>query len=61
MVIWFFIVMVFVILGIALFIDWKNKKTNNNPHKTIHPSTKPGESSNYMMGDSHKDSGGGGL
>jgi hypothetical protein len=59
MVMLFFIVLVLVILGIALFIDWKNKKTNNNPHITIHPGSKPGESSNYMMGDSHMDSGGG--
>jgi hypothetical protein len=59
LVIWFFMVFVLVILGLAFFIDWKNKKTNNNPHITIHPSTKPGESSNYIMGDSHKDNGGG--
>jgi uncharacterized BrkB/YihY/UPF0761 family membrane protein len=59
MVMWFFIVFVLVILGIALFIDLKNRKNNNNPHITIHPSVKPGESSNYMMGDSPKDTGGG--
>jgi hypothetical protein len=55
---WFFILFVLVILGIALYIDWRNKRTNNNPPITIHPSTKPGESSNYIMGDSHKDTGG---
>jgi hypothetical protein len=58
MVMWFFIFLVLVILGIAIFIDWKNKRTNNNPHITIHPGAKPGESSNYLMGDNHKDSGG---
>jgi hypothetical protein len=52
-------VLILFILGLALLIDWKRKKTNNNPHMTIHPATKPGESSNYIMGDSHKDSGGG--
>jgi hypothetical protein len=53
------IFLVVLVLGIASYIDWRNKKTNNNPHITIHPSTKPGESSNYTIGDSHKDSGGG--
>jgi uncharacterized BrkB/YihY/UPF0761 family membrane protein len=59
MVIWFFIIFVLIILGIALYIDRKNKKTNNNPHMTIHPGAKPGESSNYIMGDNPKDHGGG--
>jgi hypothetical protein len=59
LVIWFFMVLILFILGLALLIDWKSKKTNNNPHMTIHPGAKPGESSNYIMGDSHKDSGGG--
>ncbi|MHC0039126.1 hypothetical protein [Pseudoneobacillus sp. C159] len=59
MVTWFFIGFILLILGLALFIDWNRKRTNNNPHMTIHPGTKPGESSNYMMGDSPKDTGGG--
>jgi hypothetical protein len=59
LVTWFFILLILFILGLALLIDWNRKKTNNNPHMTIHPATKPGESSNYMMGDSPKDSGGG--
>jgi hypothetical protein len=59
LVTWFFIILILFILGLALLIDWKRKKTNNNPHITILPATKPGESSNYMMVDSPKDSGGG--
>jgi hypothetical protein len=53
----FFIGLIIFILALALFIDWRRKRNNNNPHITIDPSTKPGESSNYIMGD-NKDIGG---
>jgi hypothetical protein len=38
-------------LGFAFFIDWRRKKNNNNPYIKTNPNSKPGESSNYMMGD----------
>jgi hypothetical protein len=47
---WLF-VFILCTLGIALFIDWRRKKHNNNPYIKTNPNAKPGESSNYMMGD----------
>ncbi|RDU38645.1 hypothetical protein DRW41_03530 [Neobacillus piezotolerans] len=56
-VIWFFIILILGILGFALIIDLKRKKNNNNPHIPTNPNAKPGDSSNYIMGD-YKDTGG---
>ena len=50
------------ILGVftlALFIDWIRKKNNNNPHVITNPNAKPGDDSNYMMGDNKYTNGGG--
>jgi len=55
--IWFFIILILGILGFALIIDLKRKKNNNNPQIPTHPNAKPGDSSNYTMGD-NKDTGG---
>ncbi|MCF6412064.1 hypothetical protein [Pseudalkalibacillus salsuginis] len=55
---WWFAIMVLGILAFALFIDWKRKKNNNNPHKSTNPNAKQGESSNYMMGDNRYTGGG---
>lgn len=54
---WFFMILIILILGFAMLIDYRRKKNNNNPHIPTNPSTKPGESSNYLMGD-NKDMGG---
>lgn len=51
------LIFVLIIFAFALFIDWRRKKNNNNPHIPTNPNTKPGDSSNYMMGD-NKDTGG---
>ncbi|MFD1737198.1 hypothetical protein ACFSCX_11610 [Bacillus salitolerans] len=56
---WIFIALVLVVLTFAFFIDRKNKKIKNNPHISTNPNAKPGEDSNYIMGD-NKGSGGGG-
>lgn len=53
----FLFLLLFSIISIALFIDWRRKNNNNNPHKPTHPNAKQGDSSNYMMGD-NKDTGG---
>ncbi|MCM3664799.1 hypothetical protein M3204_10315 [Mesobacillus subterraneus] len=54
---WLFI-FILSILGFALIIDYKRKKNNNNPPHKTHPHAKPGDSSNYIMGDNkHSDSG----
>ncbi len=45
-------------LGLAFFIDWRRKKNNNNPQIPTNPNAKPGDSSNYMMGDNKYSSGG---
>jgi hypothetical protein len=42
----------------ALIIDLRRKKNNNNPHFPTNPNAKPGDSSNYMMGDNRYTGGG---
>lgn len=54
---WFFIIFILMIVAFAFLIDKRRKKNNNNPHIPTNPNAKPGESSNFMMGD-HKDTGG---
>jgi hypothetical protein len=53
---WFFILIGF-ILFLAFLIDWRSKKNNNHSH---HSSAKPGDHTNYQMGDNRFTSGGGG-
>ncbi|WP_180955289.1 hypothetical protein [Peribacillus deserti] len=53
--------LVLAVLGIlvfALFIDWKRKKNNNNPHNPINHNAKPGEDTNHTMGDNRYSGGG---
>ncbi|GIN86378.1 hypothetical protein J6TS2_27640 [Heyndrickxia sporothermodurans] len=54
---WFISIIVLGIVAFALLIEWRRKKNNNDPHITTNPNAKPGESSNYMMGD-NRDTGG---
>ncbi|MGE6256821.1 hypothetical protein ACQKCU_02750 [Heyndrickxia sporothermodurans] len=54
---WFISIIVLGIVAFALLIECRRKKNNNDPHITTNPNAKPGESSNYMMGDS-RDTGG---
>ncbi len=54
---WILFIFVLLILAFAFFIDLRRKKNNNNPHIPTHPNAKPGDSSNYTMGD-NKDTGG---
>lgn len=54
-----FIVFISGILILAFLIDRRNKKINNNSHKTTNPNAKDGDSSNYMMGDNKYTNGGG--
>jgi hypothetical protein len=46
------------ILGFAFLIDWRRKKINNDPERPIHAAAKPGESTNYQMGDNRYTGGG---
>ncbi|MCM3236537.1 hypothetical protein M3589_02240 [Heyndrickxia oleronia] len=39
------------IIGVAIFIDRKWKKINNNFQIPTNPHAKPGDSKNYLMGD----------
>lgn len=48
---WLLMIFVLLILAFALFIDLRRKRNNNNPETPINPNAKPGDSSNYMMGD----------
>ncbi|WP_421378296.1 hypothetical protein ACOJQI_12635 [Bacillus salacetis] len=55
---WWFVIMIGGILLFALLIDFRRKKNNNNPHIPTDPNAKPGDSSNYMMGDNRYTNGG---
>lgn len=55
---WWLVILIVTILLFALGIDLRRKKNNNNPHIPTNPNAKPGDSSNYMMGD-NKYTGGG--
>jgi hypothetical protein len=46
-------------MGMAFSIDCRRKKNNNNLYVKTNPNAKPGESSNYMMGDNKYTNGGG--
>ncbi|HDB5314933.1 MULTISPECIES: hypothetical protein [Bacillus] len=55
---WWFVILIVGVLLFALFIDWRRKKNNNNPYIPTNPNSKPGDSSNYMMGDNRYTNGG---
>lgn len=46
-----FLASVLIVIMLAFWIDWKRKKNKNNPHIPTNPNGKPGDSTNYMMGD----------
>ncbi|MBM6617790.1 hypothetical protein [Bacillus suaedaesalsae] len=58
LIMWFILLFILAVLLIAFLIDKRNKKIKNNPHIPTNPNAKPGEDSNYVMGD-NKGSGGG--
>lgn len=55
---WWLVILIIGILLFALLIDLRRKKNNNNPQKITNPNAKPGDSSNYTMGDNKYSSGG---
>ncbi|MBD7943230.1 MULTISPECIES: hypothetical protein [Psychrobacillus] len=44
-------IILFIIITFAVLVDRRNKKINNNNQNPINSNAKPGERSNYMMGD----------
>lgn len=54
---WWIVILIVGTLLFALFIDIRRKRINNNPPIPTNPHAKPGDSSNYMMGD-NKEHGG---
>ncbi|WP_342543542.1 hypothetical protein MHH33_08405 [Paenisporosarcina sp. FSL H8-0542] len=56
---WFFGVILGLLFGMGVYIDWKRKKINNYPLRLTHPHAKPGDDSNYRMGDNNNYTGGG--
>jgi hypothetical protein len=48
---WIFLSIVLLAIWFAIWIDWKRKKLKKHPHIPTNPNGKPGDSSNYMMGD----------
>ncbi|WP_192806484.1 hypothetical protein [Planococcus donghaensis] len=55
---WIFIVPIASLISLGALIEWKRKKRNDTSLNAINPHTRPGESSNYQMGDNHYTSGG---
>ena len=56
--IWLIILItLFIVFALALLVDRRNKKINNNNQNPINSNAKPGEDSNYMMGDNRYKSG----
>ncbi|MDM5336433.1 hypothetical protein QUF84_04210 [Fictibacillus enclensis] len=53
------VILLVVIIGFAILLDWKRKKNNNHSQPPTHSGAKPGDSSNYMMGDNKYTDGGG--
>ncbi|WP_180955377.1 hypothetical protein [Peribacillus deserti] len=54
----FLIVLILVIIGFAILIDWKRKKNRNSIQHSINPHAKAGEDSNYTIGDNRYSGGG---
>lgn len=50
--------LIIVTLAFAYNIERRRKKNNNTLQKGISPNEKPGENSNYMMGDNRYTGGG---
>lgn len=48
------------VLLFAFLIDWKRQRINNHGEAPINSHAKPGEDSNYSMGNHHYHDGGGG-
>jgi len=51
------LIILFIIIAFAFLVDRRNKKINNNIQNPINAHAKPGESSNYMMGDNRNTNG----
>lgn len=55
---WIFVVPITVIVAFGVLIEWRKKKRNDYHHIGSSPHTRPGESTNYKMGDNNYTSGG---
>lgn len=49
--VWIVLIVSLSLLGFAYLIDRRNKKLKNNSLESINSHAKPGESTNFMMGD----------
>ena len=56
--IWIISIPIIVLLACGLLVDRKRKKRNDYPQIGTNPDSKPGDSSNFKMGDNHYTSGG---
>ncbi|MBT2583434.1 hypothetical protein [Planococcus sp. ISL-109] len=54
---WYFLVPIGFVVGLGFAIDRKRRASMYH-NKPMHPDTKPGDSSNYLMGDNRYTSGG---
>lgn len=55
---WIFVIPITSLLALGGFIEWKRKRRNDLTHKVSNPHTRPGESTNFKMGDNNYTSGG---
>lgn len=58
LIMWIFSIPVGLLLAFGVLIEWKRKRRNDYSHRGTNSHTRPGESSNYKMGDNNYTSGG---
>lgn len=56
--IWIISIPITILLALGLLADRKRKNRNDYSHKGTNPNVKPGDSSNFKMGDNNYTSGG---
>jgi len=56
--IWIFGIPIIILVALGLLVEWKRKKRNDYPLKATNPNAKPGDSTNYRMGDNNYTNGG---
>lgn len=58
MILFIILIFVLILLTLAGLIDWRRKKKKNDFQITINSNAKPGDSTNYQMGDNKYTNGG---
>ena len=56
--IWIIFIPITILVALGVLVDWKRKNRNDESHVVTDPNAKPGDSTNYKMGDNNYTSGG---